>query len=68
MNQKASKMLRRLRQGSKAGKRTYNKFTHLEKSEVRADYIDRGEQLQIDYTSAKKLVKKERMNAEYSRV
>lgn len=62
MSQKVSKMLRRLRKGDKAGKKWYNTFTHFERGTIRADYLKRGDNVQKNYTAAKKEVKQERIN------
>ena len=66
MSQKIAKMLRRLRQGDKKGKRKYNFFNHSERSTIRADYLERGDKVRKDYSKAKRKVKQERINEQVS--
>ena len=54
MNQKVAKMLRRIDQATKKGKATWNSFTPNERGELRADYIERGDQARKNYTHKKR--------------
>ena len=61
MNGRNAKMLRRLRQDTKVGKRIFLAFSHSDRALIRADYIERGDTSRSQYTEAKKLARKERI-------
>lgn len=62
MNARNAKMLRRLRQDNRAGKRIFLAFNQYDRAKIRADYIDRGDTARKQYTEAKKLAKQESLS------
>jgi len=59
MNGRNAKMLRRLRKDNKVGKRMFKSYTKSERALIRADYTERGEDIRIQYTNAKRIAKQE---------
>ena len=62
MNGKVAKMIRRLQKDTHKGKREFLAFNHIERREVRADYIKRGQEIRESYSIAKRIVKREQIS------
>ncbi len=62
MNGRVSKMLRRLNQSHKEGKKGYNLFTHIERGVINADYKERGDFAKKQYTANRKRLKYEQIS------
>ena len=59
MNGRNSKMLRRLRKDSKSDKRIFGAYNKHDRTIIRADYLERGDDVRTRYTEAKKIAKQE---------